>query len=249
MAHAAQGRNLSPLPGASPDARRWPTRRSCSSTGPASAARRRWREQSAKRAATATSASTMMSRVRRAKSDPTGFVDDLPDRVDSRRGPARCRSSSRRSRDAVDRHRTPGRFILTGSANVLLLPKLADSLAGRMGILRLHPLCAVRAGRQAAALSRRPVRRTASGPEPTERLGAALAERIVGRGLPGGARAAHRARRCGLVSRLHRDAGAARRARLQPDRLARRAATAADSRSGPDGASPQREPISPGRFS
>ena len=41
---------------------------------------------------------------------------------------------------AIDRRRTAGRFILTGSANVLLVPKLADSLAGRMGILRLHPL-------------------------------------------------------------------------------------------------------------
>ncbi len=33
--------------------------------------------------------------------------------------------------------RTPGRFLLTGSSNVLLVPKLADSLAGRMEILRL----------------------------------------------------------------------------------------------------------------
>lgn len=41
---------------------------------------------------------------------------------------------------AIDAHRAPGRFILTGSANVLLVPQLADSLAGRMGILRLHPL-------------------------------------------------------------------------------------------------------------
>lgn len=41
---------------------------------------------------------------------------------------------------AVDRERAPGRFLLTGSANVLLLPKLADSMAGRMSILRLHPL-------------------------------------------------------------------------------------------------------------
>ena len=41
---------------------------------------------------------------------------------------------------SYDRERTPGRFILTGSTNVLLLPKLADSLAGRMAILRLYPL-------------------------------------------------------------------------------------------------------------
>ncbi len=41
---------------------------------------------------------------------------------------------------AVDRDRRPGRFLLTGSSNVLLLPTLADSLAGRMAIVRLHPL-------------------------------------------------------------------------------------------------------------
>lgn len=40
----------------------------------------------------------------------------------------------------VDRDRRPGRFLLTGSANVLLLPKMADSLAGRMEVLTLWPL-------------------------------------------------------------------------------------------------------------
>lgn len=40
----------------------------------------------------------------------------------------------------MDRRRLPGRFLLTGSANVLLVPKLSESLAGRMGILRIHPL-------------------------------------------------------------------------------------------------------------
>lgn len=43
---------------------------------------------------------------------------------------------------AVDQRREPGRFLLTGSANVLLLPRLADSLAGRMQILPLWPLSA-----------------------------------------------------------------------------------------------------------
>lgn len=41
---------------------------------------------------------------------------------------------------AVDRDRRPGRFLLTGSANVLLLPDIADSLAGRMEVLSLWPL-------------------------------------------------------------------------------------------------------------
>ena len=40
----------------------------------------------------------------------------------------------------VDEHRTPGKFFLTGSANVLMLPKLSDSLAGRMEIHYLWPL-------------------------------------------------------------------------------------------------------------
>lgn len=41
---------------------------------------------------------------------------------------------------SIDKHRQPGRFILTGSTNVLLLPSLADSLAGRMEVIRLRPL-------------------------------------------------------------------------------------------------------------
>lgn len=41
---------------------------------------------------------------------------------------------------AVDHHRRPGRFLLTGSANALFLPKLSESLAGRMEIITLWPL-------------------------------------------------------------------------------------------------------------
>ena len=40
----------------------------------------------------------------------------------------------------VDRNRSPGRFLLTGSANIFLLPRLSESLAGRMEILPLLPL-------------------------------------------------------------------------------------------------------------
>lgn len=40
----------------------------------------------------------------------------------------------------VDKDRKPGRFFLTGSANVLTLPKLADTLAGRIEIMTLWPL-------------------------------------------------------------------------------------------------------------
>ncbi|MFO8049201.1 MAG: ATP-binding protein [Desulfosudaceae bacterium] len=74
-----------------------------------------------------------------AQSDPVGFVADLPDKVvldEIQRVPGLFTSL----KAAVDSRRQAGRFILTGSANVLLVPKLADSLSGRMEILRLHPL-------------------------------------------------------------------------------------------------------------
>jgi hypothetical protein len=41
---------------------------------------------------------------------------------------------------SVDRNRVPGRFFLTGSADVMLLPAVADSLAGRIEIHTLWPL-------------------------------------------------------------------------------------------------------------
>lgn len=40
----------------------------------------------------------------------------------------------------VDKYRKPGRFILTGSANIFMLPALSESLAGRMEILTLMTL-------------------------------------------------------------------------------------------------------------
>ncbi len=74
-----------------------------------------------------------------ATADPVGFVADLPEPCvldEVQRAPALFTAI----KAAVDRGRRPGRFLLTGSANVLLVPTLADSLAGRMEILRLHPL-------------------------------------------------------------------------------------------------------------
>jgi uncharacterized protein len=41
---------------------------------------------------------------------------------------------------SVDADRRRGRFLLTGSANVLALPQLSESLAGRMEIITLLPL-------------------------------------------------------------------------------------------------------------
>ncbi len=74
-----------------------------------------------------------------AKNDPSGFISALDGPVvldEVQRAPELFLSI----KAAVDRDRRPGRFLLTGSAHVLLLPTIADSLAGRMEILSLWPL-------------------------------------------------------------------------------------------------------------
>ena len=117
-----------------------------------------------------------------ARRDPIGFVEGLAPRTildEVQRVPEIFTSL----KAAIDRRRTAGRFILTGSANVLLVPKLADSLAGRMGILRLHPLA------QCELLGKRPrfieaLFRGGFRTRITDRLGTVLAERIVSGGYP-----------------------------------------------------------------
>jgi predicted AAA+ superfamily ATPase len=74
-----------------------------------------------------------------AKSDPAGFINGL-------QGPVTLDEVQRAPelflpiKAAVDRDRQSGRFLLTGSADVMLLPGMADSLAGRMEVLSLWPL-------------------------------------------------------------------------------------------------------------
>lgn len=128
-----------------------------------------------------------------ARADPAGFVSDLPARAildEVQRVPKLFTALKL----AVDRDRTPGRFILTGSANTLLVPKLADSLAGRMEILRLHPLAQCElAGNSPSFLDR-----LFDGSFQTrtyERLGDDLSARIVSGGYPAAlARPTHRRR-------------------------------------------------------
>jgi predicted AAA+ superfamily ATPase len=74
-----------------------------------------------------------------AKRDPMGFLEayDGPVVLDEVQ---RVPEVFVAIKSLVDRERTPGRFLLTGSANVFLLPKLSESLAGRMEVLTLWPL-------------------------------------------------------------------------------------------------------------
>lgn len=125
--------------------------------------------------------------------DPMGFVADLPARAildEVQRVPELFTALKTR----VDRDRAPGRFLLTGSANVLLLPKLADSLAGRMAILRLFPLAQSElAGRASGFL--KALFGGSLKMRQFERLGTELAERVIAGGYPAAlARAAARRR-------------------------------------------------------
>ena len=72
------------------------------------------------------------------QSDPVGFIRGLNvatiDEV--QRAPELLLAIKK----SVDEDYRPGRFLLTGSANVMTMPRVADSLAGRIETLRMLPL-------------------------------------------------------------------------------------------------------------
>ena len=73
-----------------------------------------------------------------AASDPVGFIRNLPGPVvldEIQKAPDLFPAI----KVSVDKNRRPGRFLLTGSANVLTLPRLSESLAGRMEVIPLFP--------------------------------------------------------------------------------------------------------------
>jgi predicted AAA+ superfamily ATPase len=114
--------------------------------------------------------------------DPAGFVASLPERTildEVQRAPGIFTAL----KAVIDKNRTAGRFILTGSANVLLVPQLADSLAGRLGLLRLHPLAQCELARRRPQFLDSLLRGTFA-TRIREPLGVALAERIAAGGYP-----------------------------------------------------------------
>jgi uncharacterized protein len=74
-----------------------------------------------------------------ALADPEGFIAGLD-------GPALIDEVQRAPdlllaiKDAVDRDPTPGRFLLTGSANIVTSRRVKDALTGRLETIRLWPL-------------------------------------------------------------------------------------------------------------
>ena len=74
-----------------------------------------------------------------ASTDPIGFVRGLGGRAvidEAQKAPALFPAI----KVSVDGQRSPGRYLLTGSANIQFIPKVAESLAGRIEVLTLYPL-------------------------------------------------------------------------------------------------------------
>jgi hypothetical protein len=91
-------------------------------------------EQQGLRYLTLDDALTLLS----AREDPVGMIRSLDRAVidEIQRAPQLLLAIKK----SVDEDRRPGRFLLTGSANLMALPTVADSLAGRMETLSLLPL-------------------------------------------------------------------------------------------------------------
>jgi len=72
-----------------------------------------------------------------ARENPDGFIEtDTPLIIDEVQ---RCPELFVAIKRAVDRNRTPGQFILSGSANFLLMKNISESLAGRAVYFTMHP--------------------------------------------------------------------------------------------------------------
>ena len=117
-----------------------------------------------------------------ARADVTGFVARLERRAildEVQRVPELFAAL----KPTVDANRASVRLILTGSSNVLLVPRLSDSLAGRIEILRLYPLAQIELERAPPAFLNALFSDRQIFP-PGRTLGKEIAERIVRGGYP-----------------------------------------------------------------
>ena len=120
-----------------------------------------------------------------AEIDPMGFIAGLPESIvldEVQRVPGLFTALKLE----IDRRPAPGRFVLTGSTNVLAVPTVQDSLAGRLETVRLHPLaqCELYADRPAVDGF---IDTLFGGNFPVQqarRLGTELVERVVSGGYP-----------------------------------------------------------------
>ena len=115
--------------------------------------------------------------------DPAGFVAGLDGPVvldEVQRAPGLFQAI----KASVDRDRKPGRLLLTGSANVLLLPKVSESLAGRIEIIPLWPLSQGEIDGRAERFLDVAFAAKAAGSARAEKADLSVVERIIRGGYP-----------------------------------------------------------------
>ncbi len=117
-----------------------------------------------------------------AKGDPGGFISRLDRAVidEVQRAPELLRAIKL----TVDRDRRPGRFVLTGSANILALPRISESLAGRMEILTLLPLSQAEIEQRSSNFLAHAINGQWASTAPRLLRGDALIERVLAGGYP-----------------------------------------------------------------
>lgn len=143
------------------------------------------------------------------KADPVGFVRQHPCAIidDVQRAPELLLALT----TTLDTDCRPGRFLLTGSADVMALPHIADSLAGRMAVLTLLPLShAELAGKEADFLRRAQAQHWPTATLDMSHPGSDLQQQVLAGGYPGLRQRSTPARRQAwaqayLTTRIERD--------------------------------------------
>lgn len=118
-----------------------------------------------------------------AKLDPIGFIRSLQARCIVIDEVQRAPELLLAIKQQIDEDRKPGQYLLTGSANALMLPQLSDSLAGRMETINLLPL----SGCEIAGVPSTFLNKILSGVVPTAkvtRVRDALIQKILSGGFP-----------------------------------------------------------------
>ncbi|WP_137114120.1 ATP-binding protein [Mesorhizobium sp. GR13] len=115
-----------------------------------------------------------------ARADPVGFVRGLERAVidEVQRVPELMLAI----KESVDRDDRPGRFLLTGSANIATVPAIADSLAGRIATISLLPF----AQAEIRAAPGQLLGRLFAGEEPVAAEGEPLGDALIALVLRGG---------------------------------------------------------------
>lgn len=117
-----------------------------------------------------------------ARHDPRGYIEGLSDHCildEIQKVPELFPSIKL----VVDRQRTPGRFLLTGSANILSSSRLNESLAGRIEVISLRPLAQTEIENKKSSF----LKNAFSGSIKvsfSDRLGEELVERVISGGFP-----------------------------------------------------------------